>query len=221
MPLMKTLSRPERMGPVRLEPTAVDAGQVALDAERDQLIVTYCTTPEEATSARVSQRLRDRGWKNVRILKGGLGGWTNARLPVEGKSHLPSIGLEIYKNLTLGDLERRRFKAGEQIFQGGADARGEAYVVHAGTVEVRRSFSGEERVLGRLGEGELLGEMALFRQAPRSANAFAVGDVELLVIKTERLDWLMRNRPQLSMEIVKRMANWVVQSDRERAMAAR
>jgi S1-C subfamily serine protease/rhodanese-related sulfurtransferase len=208
-------------GAVRLEPTAVDAGQIALDADRDQLIVTYCTTPEEATSARVSQRLRERGWKNVRILKGGLGGWTNARLPVEGKSHLPSIGLEIYKSLTLGDLERRRFKAGEQIFQEGADARGEAYVVHAGTVEVRRIFDGEERVLGRLGEGELLGEMALFRQAPRSANAFAVGDVELLVIKTERLDWLMRNRPQLSMEIVKRMANWVVQSDRERAMAAR
>jgi hypothetical protein len=45
--------------------------------------------------------------------------------------------------------------------------------------------------------------------------------VELLVIKSERLDWLMRNRPQLSMEIIKRMANWVVQTDRERAMAAR
>jgi len=26
-------------------------------------------------------------------------------LPVESKSSLPSIGLEIYKNLTLGDLE--------------------------------------------------------------------------------------------------------------------
>lgn len=208
-------------GAVRLEPAAVDAGQVALDAERDQLVVTYCTTSEEATSARVAQRLRERGWKNVRVLKGGLGGWTNARLPVEAKSHLPSIGLEIYKNLTLGDLERRRFSPGQQIFQEGADAHGEAYVVHSGTVEIRRSFDGEERVLGHLGEGELLGEMALFRQAPRSANVFAVTDVELLVLKTERLEWLMRNRPQLSMEIVKRMANWVVQTDRDRAMAAR
>ena len=208
-------------GAVRLEPAAVDAGQVALDADHDQLIVTYCTTPEEVTSARVAQRLRERGWRNVRVLKGGLGGWTNARLPVEAKSYLPSIGLEIYKSLTLGDLERRRFAPGDQIFSEGADARGEAYVVHAGTVEIRRSFNGQERVLGRLGEGELFGEMALFRQAPRSANAFAVSDVEVLVLKTERLDWLMRNRPQLSMEIVKRMANWVVQTDHERAMAAR
>lgn len=208
-------------GAVRLEPAAVDAGQVALDAEREQLVVTYCTTPEEATSARVAQRLRERGWKNVRILKGGLGGWTNARLPVEAKSHLPSIGLEIYKSLTVGDLERRRFAAGDQIFQEGTDAGGEAYVVHAGTVEIRRTFDGEERVLGSLGEGQLLGEMALFRQAPRSANAVAVTDVELLVLKVERLEWLMRNRPQLSMEIIKRMANWVVQTDRERAMAAR
>ena len=93
--------------------------------------------------------------------------------------------------------------------------------MHSGTVEIRRSFDGEDRVLGHLGEGELFGEMALFRQAPRSANAFAVTDVELLVLKTERLEWLMRNRPQLSMEIVKRMANWVVQTDRDRAMAAR
>jgi S1-C subfamily serine protease/rhodanese-related sulfurtransferase len=208
-------------GAVRLEPAAVDAGQVGLDADHDQLVVTYCTTPEEATSARVALRLRERGWKNVRILKGGLGGWTNARLPVEAKSHLPSIGLEIYKSLTLGDLERRRFAPGDQIFSEGADACGEAYVVHAGTVEIRRNFNGEERVLGQLGEGQLLGEMALFRQAPRSANAIAVTDVELLVLKMERLEWLMRNRPQLSMEIVKRMANWVVQTDRDRAMAAR
>ena len=46
--------------------------------------------------------------------------------------HLPSIGLEIYKNLTLGDLERRHFKAGEVIAKEGADANGEAYVVHSG-----------------------------------------------------------------------------------------
>ena len=129
---------------------------------------------------RQGECLAPREKKQPKELKGGLGGWTNARLPVEAKSHLPSIGLEIYKNLTLGDLERRRFSPGQQIFQEGADARGEAYVVHSGTVEIRRSFDGEERVLGHLGEGELFGEMALFRQAPRSANAFAVTDVELL-----------------------------------------
>jgi CRP/FNR family transcriptional regulator len=157
----------------------------------------------------------------VRILKGGLGGWTNARLPVESKSALPSIGLEIYKNLTLGDLERRRFKPGELIFREGASPEGEAYLVHSGTIEIRRTFDGEHRLLNTLGEGQLLGEMALFREGPRSADAIAQSEVELLVIKDERLDWLIRNRPQLTIEILRRLSNWMVQTDRERTPATR
>jgi S1-C subfamily serine protease/rhodanese-related sulfurtransferase len=205
---------------VRLDPDAVTVGQIDLAADKSQLLVTYCTTPEEVTSARVAHKLRESGWKNVRILKGGLGGWTNARLPVESKSYLPAIGLEIYKNLTLGDMERRHFKAGEFIFKEGADPHGEAYVVHAGTVEIRRTFDGADKVLNTLGDGELFGDLGLFRQAPRSADAIARTDVELLVIKNERLDWLIRNRPQLTTEIIKRLSNWVVQTDRERALAS-
>ena len=134
---------------------------------------------------------------------------------------MPSIGIEIYKSLTVGDLERRKFKAGDVICKEGSDAGGEAYVVHSGTVEIRRSFDGTEKTLSTLGEGDLFGEIALFREARRSADAVAVTDVELLVIKNERLDWLIRNRPQLTREIVRRLANWVVQTDRERALSNR
>jgi len=203
-------------GAVRLDPDDAEKGRIPLDAESGQLIVTYCTSPEEATSARIAQLLRQRQFTNVRILKGGLGGWTNARLPVEAKSHLPSIGLEIYKNLTLGDVERRTFKAGDTIFREGDDAHAEAYVVHTGSVDIRKRVDGTERQLSTFGEGELLGEMALFRKAPRSASAIAATDVELLIIKNERLDWLIRNRPQLTIEILKRLSEWVVATDRER-----
>jgi rhodanese-related sulfurtransferase len=208
-------------GAVRLEPERVTAGDFTLEVAPEQMIVAYCTSPEEATSAAVAQTLQKRGYKRVRILKGGLGGWTNARLPVESKSALPSIGLEIYKNLTLGDLERRRFKPGEIIAKEGDDPRGEAYVVHSGVVEVRRHFDGEHRLLGTMGEGELIGEMSLFREAPRSADLIAQTDVELLIVKNERLDWLIRNRPQLTIEVLRRLSNWIVQSDRERSHVAR
>jgi rhodanese-related sulfurtransferase len=208
-------------GAVRLEPEAVHTGDFTLEVTPEQMIVTYCTTPEEATSAAVALALQRRGFKRVRILKGGLGGWTNARLPVESKSALPSIGLEIYKNLTLGDLERRRFKAGDLIFKEGADPRGEAYLIHSGVIEIRRTFDGEHRLLNTMGDGELLGELALFREGPRSTDAIAQSEVELLVIKNERLDWLIRNRPQLTIEVLRRLANWIVQSDRERTHATR
>jgi len=208
-------------GAVRVEPDAVDKPEFALDVAPDQMVVAYCTSVEEATSAAVAQKLRDRGFKRVRILKGGLGGWTNARLPVESKSHLPSIGLEIYKNLTLGDLERRKFKAGEVIMKEGGDANGEAFVIHSGVVEIRRMFDGDHRLLSTMGEGELLGDMALFRHGARSADAIAQTDVELLVLKNEKLDWLIRNRPQLTIEIIRRLSNWIVQSDRERTLTHR
>jgi rhodanese-related sulfurtransferase len=205
-------------GAIRLEPEDAEAGRIKLDVEPKQLIVAYCTTPDEQTSARVVAQLRQRGYGNVRILKGGLGGWTNARLPVEGKSALPSIGLEIYKNLTLGDIERRRFKAGEVIFNENDDPQGEAYVVHAGTVEIRRRLDGHDKILNVLGEGELFGQIGLFlRSATRSAGAVAQSDVELLVIKRERLDWLIRNRPQLTMEVLRQLSELVVTTDAERA----
>jgi CRP/FNR family transcriptional regulator len=169
----------------------------------------------------VAQKLRERGYKRVRILKGGLGGWTNARLPVESKSALPAVGLEIYKSLTVGDLERRRYKAGETITKEGTDAHGEAFVVHSGVVEARRMFDGDHRLLGTMGEGELIGELSLLRGAPRSADLIAQTDVELLVLKNERLDWLIRNRPQLTIEVLRRLANLIVQTDRERTHAGR
>ncbi len=208
-------------GAVRLDPEQVTQDGLDLQADPNRLIVTYCTSPEERTSAAVTQVLRRRGYRNVKILKGGLGGWTNARLPIEAKSHLPSIGLELYRNLTLGDIERRRFPAGTVIFNDGDDARGEAYVVHSGTVEIRKRFDGTERRLNTIREGELMGEMALFRKAPRSAAAVAVTDVELLIIRNERLEWLIRNRPQLTLEVLKSLSNHVVSADRDRPEPAK
>jgi rhodanese-related sulfurtransferase len=38
------------------------------------------------TSARVALRLRQLGFRNVRILKGGLGSWANAGFPLEAKA---------------------------------------------------------------------------------------------------------------------------------------
>jgi rhodanese-related sulfurtransferase len=202
-------------GSMRLDPDEAQAGRINLDADAKQMVVVYCTSPEEQTSAHVAQILRQRGLGNVRVLKGGLGGWTNARLPVEAKSHLPAIGLEIYKTLTLGDVERRKFKAGEVIFRQG-DPGHEAYVIHSGAVDIRVHINGSERVLVRLGEGELFGDMSLFRKATRSADAVAADDIELLIITHERLEWLIRNRAELTLEILKRLSELVVAADAER-----
>jgi len=198
---------------IRLDPERITQGPIDLAVDKNQLIVTFCTSPDERTSEQVARLLRRQGWSNVRILKGGLGAWANARLPVESKSHLPSIGIEIYRNLTHGDIERRHYAPGVVIFEEGDDAHGEAYVVHAGTVEIVKSYPGGERRLNLVKEGELLGQMALFRHAPRSAAAVAVTKVELLVMRNERLEWLIRNRPELTLELLKHLSDQIVSMD--------
>lgn len=199
----------------RLSPEEVDAGRVDLVAEKTQTIVAYDTSPGEMVSERIAHVLRKLRWKDVRILKGGLGGWTNARLPMEAKSSLPSIGIELYKNLTLGDMEKRHFNKGEVICEEGDDPRGEAYIVHSGTVEIRRRENGSHRVLTKLGEGQLVGEMALFRKDRRSADIVATTDVDLLVIKNERLEWLIHNRPEVTVEILRNLSEAVARANQQ------
>jgi S1-C subfamily serine protease/rhodanese-related sulfurtransferase len=208
-------------GSERVDPEEALAGRFTIDADKKQMVVAYCTSPEEQTSERVVHKLRAAGYTHARILKGGLGGWTNARLPVESKGHLPSIGLEIYKNLSLGDVERRKYRPSDVIFNEGDDAKGEAFVVHSGVVEIKKRFNGAERTLTKLPEGSLFGELGLFRKATRSASAIAVADTELLVLKYQRLEWLIRNRPEVTMEMLKRLSELVVATDQERPSSER
>ena len=53
----------------------------------------------------MAQKLRKMGFKDVSILKGGLGAWTNAGLPIESRSDLSQVGVELYKALA-GGVER-------------------------------------------------------------------------------------------------------------------
>jgi 3-mercaptopyruvate sulfurtransferase SseA len=51
----------------------------------------------------VAHDLRKLGFKNVFILKGGLGAWTVAGLPIETRSDISPVGLELYKALAGGN----------------------------------------------------------------------------------------------------------------------
>jgi 3-mercaptopyruvate sulfurtransferase SseA len=50
----------------------------------------------------VAHDLRKLGFKDVKILKGGLGAWTNAGLPIETRADISAVGVELYKALIGG-----------------------------------------------------------------------------------------------------------------------
>lgn len=116
----------------------------------------------------------------------------------------------------LSQVQTRRFTTGQTIFQEGDDAHGEAFLVQSGRVAIRKRVKGEERTLRVLGEGELLGEVSLFRAGPRSAAAIAEGDVTLCVIPGDRLEHFVRTNPKLAVEIIKRLAQELYEAE-ERA----
>jgi CRP/FNR family cyclic AMP-dependent transcriptional regulator len=118
-----------------------------------------------------------------------------------------------------GEIPSRTFKAGEAIFKEGDDAKGEAFLVHEGKVEVRKNLGSEDKLLRVLGKGELLGEFALFTNAPRSATAIAAQPVTLLIIPANRLDAMVRTNPALAMAIIKDLVGRMLAAE-ERAREA-
>jgi len=57
---------------------------------------------DEHTSASVARDLRKLGFKDVKILKGGLSAWANAGLPIETRADISAVGQELYKALLGG-----------------------------------------------------------------------------------------------------------------------
>ena len=119
----------------------------------------------------------------------------------------------------IGDIPTRTFAAGDVIFREGDDAKGEAFLVHVGSVEIRKVVGGEDQLLNTLKQGALLGDFALFRNAPRSATAIAADAVTLMVIPANRLDHMVRSNPTLAMAIIRDLANRMLAAE-ERARNA-
>jgi CRP/FNR family transcriptional regulator len=113
----------------------------------------------------------------------------------------------------IGEVPTRTFEPGAVIFREGDDAKGEAFMVHQGRVEIRKQIGGEERLLGTLAKGELLGHIALFRNAPRSASAIAADAVTLMVIPANRLETLVRANPALAVALIRDLAAMMLRAE--------
>lgn len=99
------------------------------------------------------------------------------------------------------------------IFRQGDTGEREAYLVHDGKVEVRRRTPDGERVLRILTKGDLLGEVAVFSDAPHSATAHAIERVILLVVPADHLESIVRSKPNLAIAIIRQLARMAATED--------
>ncbi|MFC1477858.1 cyclic nucleotide-binding domain-containing protein [Candidatus Margulisiibacteriota bacterium] len=119
------------------------------------------------------------------------------------------------KALDLEDIARIMFMQieddGEIICKEG-DEGNELYIVHSGKVDVIKKENGKEKVVATIGVGACVGEMAILGKTKRTATLRANGDVELLVIREDQFEGILRSHPDVDITLlhllVRRLTNF-------------
>ena len=99
------------------------------------------------------------------------------------------------------DLQRN-----DLVFMEGDEA-GELYVVRSGRVAIaKRSVDGRESVVALMEEGDLFGEMSLFDNEGRSADARALESSELVAVPFAPIRTVLEEQPSLLWHVVQLLA---------------
>jgi CRP-like cAMP-binding protein len=96
----------------------------------------------------------------------------------------------------------RGIARGDTIFAKG-DPGNSLYAVCAGTVKISvPSADGKDAVFNLVGQGEIFGEIALLDGQPRTADATAQTDCELMVIERRDFLDLVRSQPEIALKLM-------------------
>lgn len=111
-------------------------------------------------------------------------------------------------------LHERAYVPNEIIFEQGEEGLG-LYVVRSGRVRVSALENGREREIATLGRGQFFGELALLDGSPRSAQARAVEQSELIGFFRPDLQKLCDTNPRIAAKFSVELARWIGKRLRE------
>jgi CRP-like cAMP-binding protein len=101
--------------------------------------------------------------------------------------------------------DRLRFDAGQVIFNAG-DVGDSAYIIIEGTVEISVPTPSGPIIINNMGKNDLLGEIAIVGDVPRTATAKALTKLETLKISKELFMKIVRENPDAAMELIRILA---------------
>lgn len=116
--------------------------------------------------------------------------------------------------------EHMTFRDGQYLVRQG-DVGNEAYVLMDGRVAVTINSADGEIVVAELGDNELIGEIAILCDVPRTASVKALGEVKTLLIRKEQFLQLVSQFPQVAIEIMRSLADKLIAANDELAEAKR
>jgi CRP/FNR family cyclic AMP-dependent transcriptional regulator len=109
------------------------------------------------------------------------------------------------QKLLVFSSERLNYDAGQVMFNAG-DMGDAAYIVIDGSVEISVPTPGGPIVVNKLGRNDIIGEIAIFGDVPRTATAKALTPVETLKISKELFEKVIRENPDAALELIRVLA---------------
>jgi CRP-like cAMP-binding protein len=117
-------------------------------------------------------------------------------------------------------MDERTVAAGTVIYREG-DPGDAVYFIRSGQVEISK-LAGKSLVrLVTLGKGDLMGEMSVVRDEPRSTTARAVADTELMALSKEQFLAAFGGKDGLALRILRTLCERLAQADRQLMAGAR
>jgi len=111
--------------------------------------------------------------------------------------------------------QERTFAAGQGVFNEGDSGDG-LYVVQDGVVEISGLVGQEERlVFGRVGPGEVFGEMAVIEDKPRSAGAVAKSKTVVYFLPRAEMLALIERSPALALALLREISRRLREFNRQ------
>jgi CRP-like cAMP-binding protein len=102
-----------------------------------------------------------------------------------------------------GSCQERKFPAGSVLMQQGDTGAG-LFVITSGHVKVTQATDPDraEENLRTMGPGEVLGEMALLDDLPRSATVTAIDDVTALLLPIWEFRTILHSNPDIAVKLL-------------------
>ncbi len=94
---------------------------------------------------------------------------------------------------------------GEFIFKEG-ELGNTMYVIQSGKVDITKETGKEGLTIATLGAGDIFGEMSLFDKMPRSANAVAHGEANILSVDKKKLFSMIDRDPTMVFKLLETMS---------------
>jgi CRP/FNR family transcriptional regulator, cyclic AMP receptor protein len=112
--------------------------------------------------------------------------------------------------------QRLTFEPSQAVFAQG-DPGDAAYIVLEGEAVVSIDTPKGRIDIARMGRNEILGEIAILCEVPRTAHVTATGDMPLVCLKIEKNDFMgmMTEFPSMAVEIMRELARRIVNTNQK------